>query len=166
MKRWMKWSAVVLACAVCVVGGMLLGVWLSFKAYGGPVERIASQFVDEAMIVRLAVLDGETAQSSQIVRTLLPLLQSNTATMAAIAAEGLDAPYPELVHRAMRQLDANPIVQADEGPWAAAAKAARTCILALPPKAHAWSTCVEPVKAAWPKPAIEDPRMPELANAR
>lgn len=166
MERWMKWSAVVLACAVCAAGGTQLGLWLSFKAYGGPAERIASQFVDEALIVRLAALDGATAQSSQIVRTLLPSLQSSTATVALLAEEGLDAPYPQLVRRAMRQLDANPIVQADEGQWAAAAKAARTCILALPPDASDWSACVEPVGAAWPKPAITDPRMPELASAR
>lgn len=161
----MRWSAVVLACAVCTLLGMLLGSWLSFRAYGSPAERIVSRLVDEALIVRLAAEDGATAHSSQLVRTLLPSVQSSTAAIVFLDAGGLSAPYPQMLRRALRQLDDNPIVQADESEWAAAAKAARSCILASPPTAHDWSACIAPAMAAWPKPALDIPKAPALAGA-
>jgi hypothetical protein len=164
MKRWIKWGAAVLACAACTVLGMLLGSWLSFRAYGSPAERIAIRLVDEALIVRLAAEDGATARSSQLVRTLLPSVQSNTASVVFLDERGLNAPYPQLLRRALRQLDGNPIVQADESEWAAAAKAARACILASPPGAAGWSGCAAPVKAAWPKPLPEGQKRPVLAR--
>lgn len=160
----MRWSAVVLACAVCTLLGMLLGSWLSFRTYGSPAERIVSRLVDEALIVRLAAEDGATAHSSQLVRTLLPSVQSSTAAIVFLDAGGLSAPYPQMLRRALRQLDDNPIVQADESEWAAAAKAARTCILASPTEAAGWSRCAAPAKAVWPKSFPEDRKPPVPAR--
>lgn len=169
MNRWTKWTGVGLACAACAfagaVGGAMFGMWASFKAYGGPAERLASRFVDEARVMQLAARDGATEQHSELVRQALPMLQLDTANAAFFNPAKLNPPYADLVRGALAKLDANPIVRADDGQWAAAAKAARACILALPKDASDWSSCETPVKAAWPQTPQQAAKAHALAHA-
>jgi len=161
MKRWMKWTGMSLACAGCAfagaVGGAMFGMWLTFKTYGGPAERLASRFVREADVMDLVARDGGAKQEGLLVRRELPILQMDTASAVFFKPAKLNPPYVDLVRRALTKLDANPIVQADQGEWAAPAKVARTCVLALPKDADDWSSCEAPVKAAWP----QTPQMPQ-----
>jgi|GEM_PF-1970542 len=169
MKPWMKWTGIGVACAGCAfagaVGGAAFGMWLTFHVYGGPAERIASRFVDEARVMQYAALDGATAQHSELVRQAMPMLQLDTANAAFFKPAQLNPPYTELVRSALARLDANPIVQADDGQWAAPARAARTCILALPKDALDWSSCEAPVKLAWPQSAQQKAKADALARA-
>jgi hypothetical protein len=76
----------------------------------------------------------------------------------------LNPPYADLVRGVLARLDANPIVQADSGEWAAAAKAARSCILALPKDAADWSSCEAPVRSAWPQSDMEKAKAKALVG--
>lgn len=165
MKPWMKWTGIGLACSGCAFAGAVFGMWLTFQVYGGPAERIASRFVDEARVVQYVARDGATSQHSELVREALPMLQLDTANAVFFKPKELNSPYADLVRDALAKLDANPIVQADDGQWAAPAKAARACILALPKDASDWSSCEAPVKAAWPQSAQQKAKADALAHA-
>lgn len=169
MKRWMKWTGIGLAGAGCAfagaVGGAVFGMWLTFKVYGGPAERWASRFVREADVMDLMARDGGPTQQGLLVRMELPMLQMDTASAVFFKPAKLNPPYAELLRHALTKLDANPIVQADQGEWAAAAKAARACVLALPKDAGDWSSCEAPVKAAWPQTPQQKAKAQALPHA-
>lgn len=158
MKQSMTWLLTGIACALSLLIGAMLGVWLFFKVYGGADERLISMFLDQARVIELATQDGSTPASSALVREFLPRVQASTADLAFISAGSLDAALTQQMREALRKLGDNPLVTADQGEWAAAAKAARECIALMPPERNDWMSCRRPVKAAWPR---KGPARPE-----